>query len=68
MDYYFVEYCKTNCPTSMINTDDGKFWHHIKNVVYKTLGAKCNAVQSSLKEKFISMSDVMIVYDKDVCI
>ena len=55
LGYYFIEYCKTNCPTSMINKDDGKFWHHINNVVYKTLGAKLNAVQSSLKDKFIGM-------------
>lgn len=55
LGYYFIEYCKTNCPTSMINTNDGEFWHHIKNVVYKTLGAKRNAVQSSLKQKFIGM-------------
>ena len=39
----------------MINMNDGEFWHHIKNVVYETLGAKHNAVQISLKEKFISM-------------
>ena len=55
LGYYFIEYCKTNCPTSMINTDDGEFWLHVKDVVYKALGAKRNAVQSSLKEKFIGM-------------
>ena len=61
LGYYFIKYFEINCPTSMINTDDGEFWHHIKNVVYKTLGAKCNAVQSSLKDKFIGMQDVMII-------
>ena len=55
LGYYFIEYCKTNCPTSMINTDDGDFWLRVKDVVYKALGAKRNAVQSSLKEKFIGM-------------
>ena len=55
LGYYFIEYCKTNCPTSMINTDGGDFWHHIKNVVYKTLGAGRNKGQSSLKEMFIDM-------------
>ena len=55
LGYYFIEYCKTNCAISMVDMNDGEFWHHIKNVVYKTLGAKRNAVQSSLKEKFIGM-------------
>ena len=55
LGYYFIEYCKTNCPTSMVDMNDGEFWHHIKNVVYKALGAKRNAMQSSLKEKFIGM-------------
>ena len=54
LGYYFIKYGKTNCPT-MINTDDGEFWLHVKDIVYKTLGAKRNAVQSSLKEKFIGM-------------
>ena len=58
LGYYFIEYCKTNCPTSMVDMNDGEFWHHIKNVVYKTLGAKRNAIQSSLKDKFIGMSHV----------
>ena len=58
LGYYFIEYCKTNCPTSMIDMNDGEFWHHIKNVVYKTLGAKRNAIQSSLKEKITGMSNV----------
>ena len=39
----------------MVDMNDGEFWHHIKNVVYKALGAKRNAMQSSLKEKFIGM-------------
>ena len=55
LGYYFIEYCKSNCAISMVDMNDGEFWHHIKNVVYKTLGAKRNAVQSSLKEKFIGM-------------
>ena len=29
LGYYFTEYCKVNCPTSMINTNDSVFWHHI---------------------------------------
>ena len=44
LGYYFIKYCIINCPTWMINTGDGEFWHHIKNVVYKTLGVKRNAV------------------------
>jgi len=55
LGYYFIEYCKTNCAISMVDMNDGEFWHHIKNVVYKTLGAKRNAIQSSLKDKFIGM-------------
>ena len=55
LGYYFIEYCKSNCAISMVDMNDGEFWHHIKNVVYKTLGAKRNAVQSSLKDKFIGM-------------
>ena len=42
----------------MIDMNGGEFWHHIKNVVYKTLGAKQNAIQSSLKDKLIGMSHV----------
>ena len=53
--YYFIEYCKTNCAISMVDMNDGECWHHIKNVVSKTLGAKRNAIQSSLKDKFIGM-------------
>ena len=59
LGYYFVEYCKKNCPTSMVSMEDGDFWNHIKNIVYVTLGSKRNAMQSSLKQKFKGMSMVM---------
>ena len=59
LGYHFVEYCKKNCPTSMVSMEDGDFWNHIKNIVYVTLGSKRNAMQSSLKQKFKGMSMVM---------
>ena len=60
LGYYFVEYCKKNCPTSMVSMEDGDFWNHIKNIVYVTLGSKRNAMQSSLKQKFKGMSMVIM--------
>ena len=60
LGYYFVQYCKKNCPTSMVSMKDGDFWNHIKNIVYVTLGSKRNAMQSSLKQKFKGMSVVII--------
>ena len=45
LGYYFIKYCKqTNCPASMIKINNGEFWHNIKKFIYKTLGAKLNAV------------------------
>ena len=32
LGYYFIQYCKHNCPTSMINMNDGEFWNHIKKL------------------------------------
>ena len=60
LGYYFVQYYKKNCPTSMVNMNDGKFWIHIKNIVHVTLGSKRNAMQNSLKQKFKGMSVVII--------
>ena len=60
LGYYFVEYCKKNCPTSMVSMEDGDFWNNIKNIVYVTLGSKRNAMQSSLKQKFKGMSVVIM--------
>ena len=33
LGYYFIQYCKKTCPTSMVNMKDGDFWIHIKNIV-----------------------------------
>ena len=39
----------------MINTNDGEFWHYIKNFDHKKFGTKRSVVQSSLQEKLIGM-------------
>ena len=50
LGHYFVQYCKKDCPTSMVSMKDGNFWNHIKNIVYVTVGSKQNVIHSSLKQ------------------